>query len=129
MQQVLEHGVDKSDRTGTGTRSIFGCQMRFDLSQGFPLLTTKKVFMRGIIHELLWFLQGSTNIKYLIDNDVHIWDDWPYRAYLMKQGKRVPTPNSEEWNDGIRQYSSPQAQKEGEEDPNCQRGQSRSRRR
>jgi thymidylate synthase len=76
MQHVLEHGTKKSDRTGTGTLSVFGYQMHFDLSHGFPLLTTKKVHLRSIIHELLWFLQGDTNIKYLKDNDVKIWDEW-----------------------------------------------------
>lgn len=77
----MKNGVKKDDRTGTGTISTFGYQMRFDLSKGFPLLTTKKVFIRGIIHELLWFLKGDTNIKYLVDNNVHIWDDWPYASF------------------------------------------------
>jgi thymidylate synthase len=76
MRHVLEHGHKKSDRTGTGTISVFGYQMRFDLSQGFPLVTTKKCHLRSIIHELLWFLKGDTNIQYLKDNKVSIWDEW-----------------------------------------------------
>lgn len=76
MRHVLDNGTDKSDRTGTGTRSVFGYQMRFDLGKGFPLLTTKKLHLRSIIHELLWFLKGDTNIKYLKDNNVSIWDEW-----------------------------------------------------
>lgn len=76
LRYIKENGIEKSDRTGTGTKSVFGYQMRFDLSKGFPLLTTKKMFTKGIIHELLWFLKGDTNIKYLLDNGVHIWDAW-----------------------------------------------------
>jgi len=76
VQKILEEGADRSDRTGTGTRAIFGAQLRFDLSQSFPLLTTKKVNLKAIIYELLWFLKGETNISSLVENDVHIWDAW-----------------------------------------------------
>ncbi len=81
LRRITSEGIVKGDRTGTGTQSVFGHQMRFNLADGFPLLTTKKVFLKGIIHELLWFLAGDTNIKYLVDNGVHIWDNDAYRYY------------------------------------------------
>ncbi|MBN2096315.1 thymidylate synthase [Candidatus Peregrinibacteria bacterium] len=81
VQFVLENGEKKEDRTGTGTLSVFGYQNRYDLREGFPLVTTKKVYFRGILHELLWFLKGDTNIKYLVDRNVKIWNEWPYETY------------------------------------------------
>lgn len=81
LRRIIDEGAVKGDRTGTGTKSVFGHQMRFDLSEGFPLLTTKKVFLKGVIHELLWFLAGDTNIGYLVRNGVHIWDNDAYRYY------------------------------------------------
>lgn len=99
-RHILDHGVKKDDRTGTGTTSVFGYQMRFDLSEGFPLLTTKKTFIKGIIHELLWFIRGETNIKYLVDNKVGIWTDWPYQNY--KNSKEFQGESLKEFSDNIR---------------------------
>jgi thymidylate synthase len=82
VKHILKNGVKKSDRTGTGTLSVFDYSMRFDMSEGFPLLTSKKMFTKGVIHELIWFLRGDTNIKYLVDNDVHIWDGDAYKRFL-----------------------------------------------
>jgi thymidylate synthase len=104
LRHIEEHGVDKTDRTGVGTRSVFGYQMRFDLSQGFPLLTTKKMALRSIIVELLWFLKGDSNLRYLAENNVHIWDEWPYKAYLQRTGQPVAATGSEEWKKGIAEF-------------------------
>lgn len=90
LKHILDNGKDvkpKDERTGTGTRKVFGYQTRFDLSEGFPILTTKKMFLRGVIEELLWFIKGDTNVKTLIDKDVHIWDGDAYRGYVTKIGK------------------------------------------
>ncbi len=104
LQDVYDNGVGKDDRTGTGTRSVFGRQIRCDLSDGFPLLTTKKVFLRGIIHELLWFVRGDTNIKYLVDNKVGIWNEWPYQNYLNKNGQGDLVKHSEQWLEGLETF-------------------------
>jgi thymidylate synthase len=105
LEDIKTNGVRKHNRTGVDQIGVFGRQLRFDLSEGFPAMTTKKLFMRGIIHELIWFLKGSTNIKYLVDNDVHIWDEWPYRHYLIAQGKKVPDSNSSDWKKGIADFT------------------------
>ncbi|MDD2486948.1 MAG: thymidylate synthase [Candidatus Gracilibacteria bacterium] len=85
LEDIMENGADKKDHnTGNGLKSVFGRQIRFDLSKGFPLLTTKKTYWHGILHELVWFATGQTNVKYLVDNNVHIWDDYPYKTYKKK---------------------------------------------
>lgn len=90
LRETLEHGEEQIDSgTGVKTYSVFGRQIRFDLSDGFPLLTTKRVYWKGILHELYWFLSGQNNIKYLVDNDVHIWDDYPYKIYKEKTGENI----------------------------------------
>jgi thymidylate synthase len=98
LQKIYSEGVDKADRTGVGTRSVFGYQMRVDLAQGFPLLTTKKVNFKAVVYELLWFLRGDTNIKFLVDHDVKIWNEWAYQGYLEKNNLTTKLPRySEEW--------------------------------
>jgi thymidylate synthase len=92
LQRILDEGVDKADRTGVGTRSIFGHQMRFDLAQGFPLLTTKKVNFPAVVHELLWIVAGDTNIRYLVRNNVNIWNEWPFQAWLEAEGLAAQFP-------------------------------------
>lgn len=96
LKEVLEKGTENIDRgTGVKSWSVFGRQTRYDLSQDFPLLTTKKIYWKGVLHELYWFLSGQTNIKYLVDNNVHIWDDYPYKIYLKKEN--VPQLTKEEF--------------------------------
>ena len=104
LQDVHDNGVGKDDRTGTGTRSVFGRQIRCDLAQGFPLLTTKKVFLRAIIHELLWFVRGDTNIKYLVDNNVSIWNEWPFQSYLNQNGLGGLEKHSCEWQERLDEF-------------------------
>lgn len=102
LQKILDTGSDRMDRTWIGTRSIFGHQMRFDLSKWFPLLTTKKVYIKAIIHELLWFISGDTNIRYLVQNNVKIWNEWAFSNYIIKNNLSEKMPRySEEWNTGL----------------------------
>ena len=105
LQHILDKGEKKGDRTGTGTISVFGYQMRFDLAKGFPLLTTKKVYMRAITHELIWFLKGDTNIRYLVDNNVRIWNEWPFQKYLKANNLEERYPKySDEWNEQLQKF-------------------------
>ena len=105
MKHIRDEGVKKEDRTGTGTISVFGYQMRFDLEDSFPLLTTKKVNLDSIIHELLWFISGDTNISYLVKNGVNIWNDWPYQSYLKQTHQEKDYPmHSKEWKDKMKKF-------------------------
>lgn len=106
LQDIQDNGVTKTDRTGTGTISVFGRQTRYDLADGFPAVTTKKLYFNSVVHELLWFLQGTGNIEYLAQSKVHIWDEWPYKAYLEKNSLPVPSSDSDEWKQGIKEFIS-----------------------
>lgn len=104
LRDIMENGEEKSDRTGTGTKSLFGRQVRYDLSEGFPAVTTKKLYFNSVVHELLWFLKGTGNIEYLAQNNVHIWDEWPFKAYLQKNKLPIPEVNSEEWTTQMKEF-------------------------
>ena len=105
MKYIQHEGVKKEDRTGTGTISVFGYQMRFDLAESFPLLTTKKVNLDSIIHELLWFISGNTNISYLVKNGVNIWNDWPYQSYLKQTNQEKNHPmHSKKWKEKMKEF-------------------------
>ncbi|MCG8332098.1 MAG: thymidylate synthase [Chitinophagales bacterium] len=105
LEHIFDQGNHKGDRTGTGTISVFGYQMRIPLEEHFPLLTTKKVYLKGIIHELLWFLRGDTNIRYLVQNGVKIWNEWPYQAYLRANGLEEQYPKySDAWKEKMKEF-------------------------
>ncbi len=105
LKRIMETGEVTTDRTGTGTKSIFGHQMRFKMKDGFPLLTTKKVPFRIILEELLWFVKGDTKLKSLLEKNVHIWDEWPFKWYLKAQNLPIPKTNSDEWNSQMKDFT------------------------
>lgn len=104
LRDIKDNGSEKGDRTGTGTKSVFGRTTRYNLEDGFPAVTTKKLYFDSVVHELLWFLQGSGNIEYLAQNNVHIWDEWPFKAYLEKNDLPMPEVNSDEWKAQMKEF-------------------------
>lgn len=104
LKDIRDNGETKDDRTGTGTKSVFGRQVRYNLADGFPAVTTKKLYFNSVVHELLWFLKGSSNIEYLAQNNVHIWDEWPFKAYLEKNNLPIPEVNSPEWKGQMKEF-------------------------
>lgn len=104
LRDIKENGTKKEDRTGTGTVSLFGRQTRYNLQDGFPAVTTKKLYFNSVVHELLWFLMGTGNIEYLAQNNVHIWDEWPFKAYLQKNNLPMPEVNSDEWRTQMKEF-------------------------
>lgn len=104
LEDITRNGTEKTDRTGTGTKSVFGRQVRYDLGDGFPAMTTKKLYFNSVVHELLWFLKGTGNIEYLAQNNVHIWDEWPFKAYLEKNNLPMPEVNSKEWRAQLKEF-------------------------
>ena len=106
LQNIKDNGVTKTDRTGTGTKSVFGRQVRYNLADGFPAVTTKKLYFNSVVHELLWFLKGTGNIESLAQNNVHIWDEWPFKAYLEKNNLPIPAVNSHKWKAQMKEFIS-----------------------
>lgn len=104
LQHIMTNGEDTSDRTGVGTRSVFGYQMRFNVSDGFPLLTTKRLPFRIILEELLWFLRGDTCLRSLLSVNVHIWDEWPFKWFLKSQKREIPKVGSDDWNTQLKDF-------------------------
>lgn len=104
LEDIRNNGTTKGDRTGTGTRSLFGRQVRYNLADGFPAVTTKKLYFNSVVHELLWFLAGTGNIEYLAQNNVHIWDEWPFKAYLEKNDLPIPEVNSDDWKSQMKEF-------------------------
>lgn len=104
LKDIRDNGDVKGDRTGTGTKSVFGRQVRYDLAEGFPAVTTKKLYFRSVVHELLWFLKGTGNIEYLAQHNVHIWDEWPFKAYLEKNNVPIPEVDSPEWREQMGEF-------------------------